>query len=597
MILYRLLTTSNPHLLYSSYLTFYMIALSLAGPVVSSISLLVLSRALGSTLLRISLMLHAISTISVLVLAHSVWTNDLHLELVISSWSTLLSIPLAIQVTPTTVSLWSVISTVGTLVVCYSLYYMADDSMRSRFVGLLSAFIMYMSILALASNLAVLFIGWELIGLLSYLLIGYWADRPDASTSALSAMLTNKLGDYLLTVGLIIVQAQVGTLDLTVLNSVYSSLSMSSDSSLSYGWLIALGMIIASMAKSAQLGLHLWLIHAMAGPTPVSSLLHAATLVVAGPILLIKVSSLVVPYSAWIITIGIMTSLLGALLALIQQDVKGVIAYSTMSQFGYIISISTVLSDVALLHIATHGAFKASLFMAAGIAIHASQDVQDSRRYGGLGRLLPVAYLGTLVCSMSLIAIPYTAGSYSKDLILEVHAAQYRLSSDLGYTLGLIVAGLTAAYSVRLLVITYLGVSNQPLPSLERLHGPNLYAVIPVSVLTVLAGVLGYYTYGLIQPTDGLMIAELFAISGKAIPIMVVLTAVIVAWAWYRRAYQLGDINYRALALRLYWPTIYTSLYASYLTLASRASQLIDLGLLEAIGPRGGASLLSTRRS
>jgi NADH:ubiquinone oxidoreductase subunit 5 (subunit L)/multisubunit Na+/H+ antiporter MnhA subunit len=272
----------------------------------------------------------------------------------------------------------------------------------------------------------------------------------------------------------------------------------------------------------------------MQGPTPVSSLVHAATLVVAGPILLFKVSSIIHYNISLIVIIGIITSLLGTILALIQQDIKGVIAYSTMSQFGYIISIAALSAQsVANLHITTHAAFKACLFMAAGVVIHAVFDVQDNRRYGALVRQLPVAYIGTLICSLSLIAIPYTAGSISKDLILEVHASQYQVAHQVGFVIGVLVASFTALYSIKLLIITYLSSSNLNQSMYENIHGPNLFALIPITVLSILAVLLGYFgqtllidCYGFI---DSLIIAEIYNLQIRPIPIISVLLGVTLA--------------------------------------------------------------------
>jgi len=366
-------------------------------------------------------------------------------------------------------------------------------------------------------------------------------------------MLTNKFGDYLLSLGLVLTFSQVATLEVPSINTLYS-----------YGTnangliaVLSISYLVATMAKSAQVGLHLWLILAMQGPTPVSSLLHAATLVVAGPILLFKVSTIVHYNVGLIVLIGIITSLLGSILALIQQDIKGVIAYSTMSQFGYIVSIAAIAAQsVANLHITTHAAFKACLFMAAGVVIHSSFDVQDNRRYGALIKLLPTAYMATLVCSLSLIAVPYTAGSISKDLILEVHASQYQLSHSIGFTIGVLVASITALYSVKLLIMTYTSAANQSKATYEGLHGANSYAIVPMSLLTILAVSLGYFGQPLLVDSmgyiDSLVVAELYNTAVRPIPILFVLLGTTMALLWCGSSYGLGQTTYRALAHRLY---------------------------------------------
>jgi NADH-ubiquinone oxidoreductase chain 5 len=409
-------------------------------------------------------------------------------------------------------------------------------------------------------------------------------------------MLTNKFGDYLLSIGLILTYSQVSTLDNLVISSVYPYLASSTTTNYLIG-VLSISYLVATMAKSAQVGLHLWLIHAMQGPTPVSSLLHAATLVVAGPILLFKVSAIVEYNLSLIVIIGIVTALLGSVLALIQSDIKGTIAYSTMSQFGYIISIAALSAQsIANLHITTHACFKACLFMAAGVVIHSTFDVQDNRRFGGLVKVLPLAYVATLICSLSLIAVPYTAGSVSKDLILEIHASQYEVAHQVGFVIGVLVASLTALYSIKLLIITYTSTVKASRPVYENVHAAsaNLYAFAPISVLTVLAVVLGYFgqpflvdSYGYF---DTLVVAELYGIDIRPVPIVMVALGVVGALVWNNQSYCLGNSSYQALVNRLYWPALYTSGYLAYLQLGSKASKLIDLGVLESLGPYGLAA-------
>lgn len=348
-------------------------------------------------------------------------------------------------------------------------------------------------------------------------------------------MLTNKFGDYLLSLGLILTYSQISTLDCLNLNTIYSYFNTTLSNS--FIIILSISYLIAAMAKSAQIGLHIWLISAMQGPTPVSSLLHAATLVVAGPILLFKVNSIVNYNISLIVIIGIITALLGSILALIQQDVKGVIAYSTMSQFGYIISIAALSAEsIANLHITTHAAFKACLFMAAGVVIHSTFDLQDNRRFGGLVKLLPVAYIGTLICSLSLIAIPYTAGSISKDLILEIHASQYNLSHQIGFIIGCLVASITALYSIKLIIITYLSTINLSKGMYEKVHGANLYAFAPISILSIFAVILGYFGQPLLIDgygyLDSIIIAELFNLQIRFIPVGLVVIGIGLAVYW-----------------------------------------------------------------
>lgn len=573
-----------------------MLVISLLGPVVSAFSCFFFSRYVGSNLLKLVVLLYVLSSLASISLLYYTAVNDFNLILTISQWSTYLGINFEITINLINSSLLAVVIVIGTAVISYSNYYMATDAHLYRFIGLLSSFVSFMALLAIASNLVVLFIGWELIGLFSYLLIGFWSDRTEAGNAALNAMLTNKFGDYLLSLGLILTFSQISSLDVLSLNTIYTYFNTSETNYLI--GILSISYLIAAMAKSAQIGLHIWLISAMQGPTPVSSLLHAATLVVAGPILLFKVNSIVNYNLSLIVIIGITTALLGSLLALIQQDVKGVIAYSTMSQFGYIISIAALSAEsIANLHITTHGAFKACLFMAAGVVIHSTFDIQDNRRFGGLVKLLPVAYIGTLICSLSLIAIPYTAGSISKDLILEIHASQYNVSPQIGFIIGCLVASLTALYSIKLIIITYTSVVNLPKGVYEKVHGANLYAFAPISVLSIFAIILGYFGQPLLIDSygylDSIVIAELYNLQIRPVPIVLVFLGIGLAIAWSIEKYSLNNISYRALAYRLYWPAFYGSAYLAYLKLGSKASKSIDLGVLELMGPNGLSGLFN----
>jgi NADH-ubiquinone oxidoreductase chain 5 len=207
-----------------------------------------------------------------------------------------------------------------------------------------------------------------------------------------------------------------------------------------------------------------------------------------------------------------------------------------MSQFGYIISIAALTSQsVANLHITTHAAFKCCLFMAAGIVIHSINDIQDNRQYGSLIKFLPIGYIATLLCTISLIAIPYTSGSLSKDLILEVHAAQYSINNHIAFIIGTVVASITALYSVKLLIITYIGPSNMSITVYEKIHGANYYAYLPLIVLSILAIVLGYISMPILVDShgyfDNIIIAELFNINIKLIPVLFVLLGILLAIA------------------------------------------------------------------
>ena len=367
-----------------------MLIISLLGPIVSSLLCLYLPRQLGHYAGNLMVTLFITSTISSLLLTYYTLQNNVVIILTLLRFSSVLGITWEISIDHYSCTLLSIVLLVSTCVNSYSLYYMSNDSTQIRFIGLMSTFTSYMLLLILSNNIVTLFLNWELIGVLSYLLIHYWSDRIAAVLSALKTMLINKLGDYLITIALILIVTQISTSEFTLLNNLYNVTSTGSDMHY-YSSIIFYTLLFGACAKSAQIGLHLWLADAMNGPTPVSSLLHAATLVVSGPILLYKILMLTNYHVTTLQFIGITSSLLGSLLALAQTDSKAIIAYSTMSQFGLIISVSSIYSIASSqLHIINHAAFKACLFMSIGLVIHALHDAQDYRTYGSMAYILPI---------------------------------------------------------------------------------------------------------------------------------------------------------------------------------------------------------------
>lgn len=432
-----------------------LISLSLFGPMASAVLYFQLGRLLGSKLGHIMLALYVVSLTSCLLLAYNTITNDAVIVISLLKLSSVLGLNLEIAATSLSMIALSVILLISTAVNCYALYYMSADAMLNRFMGLLCAFTFSMSLLAISSNLITLFVGWELIGLYSFLLIGFWHDRTLANIASLKALFINKIGDVTLTVAMILLIVQLGSTELSLINTMYADQLTLHDSSL--GLFLLICFIVAAAAKSAQVLLHNWLADAMQGPTPVSALLHAATLVVAGVVLLVKTASIInCSNITHLQVIGLSSAILGGLLALAQTDIKSTIAYSTLSQFGYIVSISSLATvSLAYFHVSTHACFKAALFMCAGCLIHASYDRQDLRSYGGLIGAMPMTYAAMLTCTGSLIAVPYLAGNVSKDLIIEAHASQHGNISQFVFVLSLLAAMLTVVYSIKLLIMAF----------------------------------------------------------------------------------------------------------------------------------------------
>ena len=363
-----------------------------------------------------------------------------------------------------TVVMLVVVTFISTIVHIYSTEYMGEDPHLPRFMSYLSLFTFFMLILVTADNFVQMFVGWEGVGLCSYLLINFWFTRIQANKAAIKAMLVNRVGDFGLALGIFGIFICFGAVDYATVFALAPQLSSYSLTFLNVEFealnLIGILLFIGAVGKSAQLGLHTWLPDAMEGPTPVSALIHAATMVTAGVFLLARCSPLLeyCPKALVIISVvGGMTAFFAATTALVQNDLKRVIAYSTCSQLGYMVFACGLSNySVAVFHLANHAFFKALLFLGAGSVIHAVGDEQDMRKMGGLRRLLPFTYAMMVIGSLALMGMPFLTGFYSKDVILEVGYATYSSASHFAYWLGSFAAFCTAFYSIRLLALCFL---------------------------------------------------------------------------------------------------------------------------------------------
>nr|YP_004599017.1 NADH dehydrogenase subunit 5 [Saccharina japonica x Saccharina latissima]APZ83020.1 NADH dehydrogenase subunit 5 [Saccharina japonica]AEH43386.1 NADH dehydrogenase subunit 5 [Saccharina japonica x Saccharina latissima]QBA19465.1 NADH dehydrogenase subunit 5 [Saccharina japonica x Saccharina latissima]QIA95827.1 NADH dehydrogenase subunit 5 [Saccharina japonica x Saccharina latissima]QIA95865.1 NADH dehydrogenase subunit 5 [Saccharina japonica x Saccharina latissima] len=367
-----------------------------------------------------------------------------------------------------TVVMLIVVTFISTLVHLYSTEYMGGDPHLPRFMSYLSLFTFFMLILVTADNFVQMFVGWEGVGLCSYLLINFWFTRIQANKAAIKAMLVNRVGDFGLALGIFGIFICFGAVDYATVFALAPQLSTFSLSffNVEFGALNFIGILlfVGAVGKSAQLGLHTWLPDAMEGPTPVSALIHAATMVTAGVFLLARCSPLLeyCPEALTVISIvGGMTAFFAATTALVQNDLKRVIAYSTCSQLGYMVFACGLSNySVAVFHLGNHAFFKALLFLGAGSVIHAVGDEQDMRKMGGLRRLLPFTYAMMVIGSLALMGMPFLTGFYSKDVILEVGYATYSNASHFAYWLGSLAAFCTAFYSIRLLALCFLSEPN-----------------------------------------------------------------------------------------------------------------------------------------
>jgi NADH-quinone oxidoreductase subunit L len=399
-----------------------------------------------------------------------------------------------IIVDPLSVFMMLVVSGVGFLILSYAVGYMRGDDEERRYHAYKAVFVFSMLLLVQAGNLLFLLAGWGMVGLSSYLLINFWHERRSAVQAGKKAFIMNAFGDATFVLALFLVIQQTGALDyLTVFGQAPEKIEPSSTVSA----LIALGLLGGAVAKSAQVPLHTWLPDAMEGPTPVSALIHAATMVTAGVYLIARTSVLFelapdVLHTAAVL--GGVTLLVAGLIALVQTDIKRVIAYSTMSQIGYMfVAAGLGAYGAGMFHLMTHAFFKALLFMTAGVVIHALSGEQDIRKMGGLGRELPRTTQAFLVGTLALAAIPPFAGFFSKDGILANALAGGALGVSL-FVIGLIGSFLTALYAFRLFFVVFRGkrseFAQQHLHK-ERFEGP-LAMMWPVAVLTVLSVIGGW---------------------------------------------------------------------------------------------------------
>lgn len=376
------------------------------------------------------------------------------------------------------------------LILVYTVYYMGGSPHIQRFFSYLSAFAGFMLVLVTGGNFFVLFVGWEGIGIVSYLLISYLFTRIQATKAALLALTMNRLGDMGLSIGFFALFALFGSIDYS---TVFSLSPYFNENAIT---IICLLLFSGAMAKSAQIPLSTWLPGSMEAPTPVSALLHAATLVTAGIFLLLR-SSPILSYSSdtlLIITfIGSLTAFVAGTTALVLNDLKRIIAFSTISQLGYMmIALGLAQWNIALLHTVLHAFFKALLFLSAGVIIHSLNDEQDIRKMGGLIRFMPFTYSVMLIGTIALLGLPWLSGFYSKDLILELAYSKYQFSSLFAFTLGTITACLTAFYSVRLINLVYFTVPNSNKKSYLHIHSESSIVLIPLSILALFAIFLGF---------------------------------------------------------------------------------------------------------
>jgi NADH-quinone oxidoreductase subunit L len=402
-----------------------------------------------------------------------------------------------------------IITGIGLLIHIYAGGYMAEEKATYRFFAYLNLFIFMMLLLVLGNNLLVMFVGWEGVGLCSYLLIGYWYSEGANADAGIKAFLTNRVGDFAFLLGIFATYKLFGTVSFSELKDIIAGFSSIDAHMLQRITLITLCFFIGACGKSAQLPLYIWLPDAMAGPTPVSALIHAATMVTAGIYMMTRLNFLfyLAPVTMEIIAwVGAATALFAATIATVQWDIKKVLAYSTVSQLGYMVLACGVGAfDAGVFHLLTHACFKALLFLGAGSVIVAMHHQQDMRKMGGLWRYMPITHALMLIAVLAIIGFPGLAGFFSKDEILW-KAFLLPGSGHYLWTIGAVTAALTSYYMVRLLCLTFYGSPRMDHHTKEHLHETPVHMWGPLVILALLSigvgylGVPGFISFGLVEP-------------------------------------------------------------------------------------------------
>ena len=456
----------------------------------------------------------SISALLSIYMFYEVINNGYSNNVVIAKWisSGLLDVNWSIKIDQLSSVMLVVVTLVSAIVHIYSIGYMSHDPHQPRFMSYLSLFTFAMLVLVTSDNFLQLFFGWEGVGLCSYFLIGFWYKKPTANAAAIKAFIVNRVGDFGFALGIFLVFYIFGTVNY---EEVFNKISFYSDNNLNFLGielnainLICFLLFVGAMGKSAQIFLHTWLPDAMEGPTPVSALIHAATMVTAGVFLVVRCSP-IYEYSPIILNfitiVGMTTALFAATVALVQNDIKKIIAYSTCSQLGYMFFATGVGAyNVAMFHLFTHAFFKALLFLGSGSVIHSFRDEQDINNMGGVYKQLPYTYVLMIIGTLALTGFPLLSGFYSKDLIIEF---AYLKGNAVGYfacAVGILTAVLTSIYSWRLIFKTFHGEYNNKNQPISSMHESPMVMLIPLIILaigSILAGFIfkdlfmGYGTF------------------------------------------------------------------------------------------------------
>uniref|UniRef100_A0A896YS00 NADH-ubiquinone oxidoreductase chain 5 n=1 Tax=Coniophora puteana TaxID=80637 RepID=A0A896YS00_9AGAM len=589
-------------------------------PLLASFSAGLLGRKIGVTGAHIiTCSCLTISSILATVAFYEVGICGSPVSIYLTSWvdSEFMSISWEFLFDQLTVSMMIPVLYISTVIHIYTTSYLAEDPHNQRFFSYLSLFTFFMLVLVAGANYFVMFIGWEGIGVVSYLLINFYFTRIQANKAAILALTMNRMGDMGLSIGFFAIFALFGSIDYS---TVFSLAPFMNETAIT---VISLLLLTGAMAKSAQIPLHSWLPGSMEAPTPVSALLHAATLVTAGLYLLVRSSPILEysPTALLVITlVGATTAFFAATSGLLQNDLKRIIAFSTISQLGYMVmAVGLSQYHVALMHVVNHAFFKALLFLGAGAVIHSFADEQDVRKMGGLIKFLPFTYSVMLVGTLSLLATPWLTGFYSKDLIIELAYGQYSFSGMYAYILGSLTAGVTAFYSFRLISLVFLTVPNGIKNVYLNSHESNSAVVIPLLILSLFSIFFGYVASDLfvgvgsdffansifINPNNISIIEAEFSlpILVKLLPTILSISGAALAVLLYHvypefmislTESSIGRKVYAFLNGKYFFDVVYNNYFiASGLKTGQTISKVLDRGIIEMVGPYGLANSLN----
>jgi NADH-quinone oxidoreductase subunit L len=549
---------------------------------------------------------------------YNVAINKAIIHLILAKWLVIgeMKIDWAIYVDQLTAIMFIVVTWISAVVHIYSLGYMADDEGLPKFLSFLSLFTFFMLALVSADNFVQLFFGWEGVSLCSYLLIGFWYQKEAANKAAIKAFIVNRIGDFAFIVGIITIIVYFGVVDFA---SVFDKAQLLSNIQLSiWGFtvsiidIVCLLLFLGCMGKSAQIGLHIWLPDAMEGPTPVSALIHAATMVTAGVFLVARCSYLFeysVGVLSFIAIIGGITCIFAATIAIVQNDIKKIIAYSTCSQLGYMFLACGVSAyNAGIFHLVTHAFFKALLFLSAGSVIHACHQ-QDIFKMGGLKDKMPVTYCNFLIGSLALIGIYPLAGFYSKDAILELAYSSGGVIGTTVFILGIVAAILTAIYSMKIILLVFHGKTRLTIEQFNHAHeSPNIMN-LPLNLLVVgsfVAGMIGHYILALDKP-NGYFLDSIFNIHIyqrlanhppiyiKLLPMVLGLMGIVLGIYLYKNIIDKVKITFmrKLLIHKYYFDEVYDLLIVRLVANLSKLLNLIDQRVIDRFGPSNFAKTVN----